>query len=165
MHGQVPEYETGSLINYDLQNPIKVRFKVETIPEPEVSWTKPQFKVEPEVTREQLIFQIQHAPLFSQMKPQVFAPERAPETVRFLKVEAPKINETKPQLVTADVVIEKLEFKTAMLFTWLEMPKNFDMAVVQLQLKELLLITNNSVRLFAIPQKFEIGLFDSNCSL
>ncbi|CAL6077368.1 Hypothetical_protein [Hexamita inflata] len=112
-----------------------------------------------------VMFQIQHVPLFSQMKPQVFAPELAPETVRFLKEEVSIINETKPHLVTAEVVIEKLEFWIIKLFTQLEIPKNFDMAVVQLQLKELLLITNNSVRLFAIPQKLEIWLFDSNCSL
>ncbi|CAL6026482.1 Hypothetical_protein [Hexamita inflata] len=117
MHGQVPEYDAGSLIIWELAKPTKVMLEVETTPEPVVSWTKPQFKAEPEVTREYVIFQIAHAPLFSQMKPLVFAPERAPETVRFLKVEDPSIRETKPQLVEAEVVIEKLEFCTIKLLT------------------------------------------------
>ncbi|CAL6113357.1 Hypothetical_protein [Hexamita inflata] len=117
MHGQVPEYEAGSLMSQEFAKPTKVRFKVETAPEPEVSWTKPQFKVEPEVTREYVIFQILHFPLFSQMKPYVFAPERDPETVKFLKVEDPITKETKPQLVEAEVVMEKLEFWIIKLLT------------------------------------------------
>ncbi|CAL6026388.1 Hypothetical_protein [Hexamita inflata] len=165
MHGQVPVYEAGSLIIWELTKPTKVRFKVETVPEPEVNWTKPQFKVEPEVTREQVMFQIEHAPLFSQMKPQVFAPERAPDTVRFLKVEDPSTKETKPQLIDAEVVIEKLEFWIIKLFTQLEIPQNLEIIVEQMKVKVLLLITSFSVRLFAIPQKLEIQLLVSNQKL
>ncbi|CAL6008790.1 Hypothetical_protein [Hexamita inflata] len=162
MHGQVPEYDAGSLIIWEFAKPTKVMLEVETTPEPEVSWTKPQFKVGPEVTRKQVMFQIVHAPLFSQMNPQVLAPERDPETVRFLKVEAPRTKETKPQLVAAEVVMEKLEFWIIKLFTQLEIPQNLEIVVLQMNVKVLLFTVRSSVRLLAIPQKLEIGLLDSN---
>ncbi|CAL6079847.1 Hypothetical_protein [Hexamita inflata] len=99
------------------------------------------------------------------MKPKVFAPERVPETVRFLKEEEPRTSWTKPQLEVALVIVEKEEFQTTKLFNWLDIPQNFEIEVIHEQTKELLLIVSNSVKLFAIPQKFEIVSFEVNDKL
>ncbi|CAL6010513.1 Hypothetical_protein [Hexamita inflata] len=42
------------------------------------------------------------------------------------------------------------------------MPQNLEIVVEQMKVKVLLLTVRSSVRLFAIPQKLEIGLLDSN---
>ncbi|CAL6020760.1 Hypothetical_protein [Hexamita inflata] len=163
IQGQVvPEYELGSLIKALFANPTKVMDDVET--DPELIYTKPQF-ILPFVTSEYVMLLIEHEPLFSQMKPKVFAPERVPETVRFLKEEEPRTSWTKPQLEVALVIVEKEEFQTTKLFNWLDIPQNFEIEVIHEQTKELLLIVSNSVKLFAIPQKFEIVSFEVNDKL